>query len=753
LIFDSNTWLPTTLFVGKGGFDVQAGGDLLLGPVANPFLLPQGNGNKFWYKTYFNTYAADSYVNVISLGGDVIHRTEVSLPAETTSRPALAAWMFANNTLSTSQGAASFQPWLRLAETTVAPFSPLFRLMAPDLRSTALTGDIKLTGNLTLFPSPSGQVEFLANGSISGLQASGFITNLGVQRWITSTVNLSDADPASVPSITSPYAYQQVVGRTVSSLRATNTGSGEGFLNFLNAKFSETGSTSGALEDEQALHTPGQLHLADSNPLRVYALGGDIDGLTLFSPKAARVLAGQDIGDIAFYFQNLSATDTSVVSAGRDLVLYNANTASRANANSSISSNSSVQLVPLAGDIQISGPGNLQVLAGRDLDLGLGGGNADGTGVGITSIGNGRNPYLAFNGASMTVGAGIGPASSLSGSSLGFTAFIKDFVATADGQVYLDEIAPGIDFADQSGEEQARMALEVFYLILRGTGRDFNDPESPGYGNYQTGLAAIQSLFGQGPWDGEILTQGRDIRTRSGGDIRILAPGGGLALANTTIGNPLTPPGIVTESGGEISIFTDQSVNIGIGRIFTLRGGDVTIWSSKGDIAAGSSSRTIAAAPPTRVLIDPQSASVETDLAGLATGGGIGALATVEGVAPADIDLIAPTGSIDAGDAGIRVSGNINLAAVSVVNAGNISAGGSSTGAPSASVSAPSVGAVTSASNSSAASGSTVANPAAGQAAKDQNPAEEALSIITVEVVGYGGSSEEDAEEKDGKAL
>ena len=50
------------------------------------------------------------------------------------------------------------------------------------------------------------------------------------------------------------------------------------------------------------------------------------------------------------------------------------------------------------------------------------------------------------------------------------------------------------------------------------------------------------------------------------------------------------------------------------------------------------------AAPPTRVLVDPQSADVKTDLAGLATGGGIGVLESVAGVPPADIDLIAPDG-------------------------------------------------------------------------------------------------------------
>ena len=73
-IYAPETWLPTTLFLGKGVFDVSARGDLLLGPTANPFLLPQGVNNTFWYKTYFSTYAADSAVHVSSLTGDVTLR-------------------------------------------------------------------------------------------------------------------------------------------------------------------------------------------------------------------------------------------------------------------------------------------------------------------------------------------------------------------------------------------------------------------------------------------------------------------------------------------------------------------------------------------------------------------------------------------------------------------------------------------------------------------------------------------------------
>jgi hypothetical protein len=78
-------------------------------------------------------------------------------------------------------------------------------------------------------------------------------------------------------------------------------------------------------------------------------------------------------------------------------------------------------------------------------------------------------------------------------------------------------------------------------------------------------------------------------------------------------------------------------VDIGRCRIcFTLRGGDMAIWSTTGDIAAGTSPKTVVTAPPTRVAVDTPSADIKTDLGGLVTGGGIGVLASIEGVAPGD---------------------------------------------------------------------------------------------------------------------
>jgi hypothetical protein len=188
-----------------------------------------------------------------------------------------------------------------------------------------------------------------------------------------------------------------------------------------------------------------------------------------------------------------------------------------------------------------------------------------------------------------------------------------------------------------------------------------------------------------------------------------------------------------------VNIFLKDSLDIGATRIFTLRGGDLTIWSSEGDIAAGTAAQTIVSAPPTRVTIDATSGDVLADLGGLATGGGIGVLATVQGVEPGSVFLLAPGGAIDAGDAGIRATGDITLAATEVLNADNVSAGGTTTGAPSAPATvAVNVGGLSSAASSTGAT-TAAADNVANQANPTPTPEEEQPSVIEVEVLGYGG--------------
>jgi hypothetical protein len=425
-----------------------------------------------------------------------------------------------------------------------------------------------------------------------------------------------------------------------------------------------------------------------------------------------------------------------------------------------------LQSAPEAGDIQISGPGTLEVLAGHNLNLGNGGTNTiyDGTALGITSIGNARNPALPFAGANVVAGAGIGGSTGvgLDGSQLDFKDFINQFLSPTSSYwpnllPNLQTLLPGVDFSaglpaiwqeldkpdnelsvQERDEKQllASQILNTYYLVLRDAGRNHNNPSSPGFGNYNDGFSAIADLFPGNVWQGDITLTSREIKTANGGDIDVIAPGGQLTVGLPVSSGSPADQGILTQHGGNISIFTNNNVNVGISRIFTLRGGNETIWSSTGNIAAGASSKTVQSAPPTRVLVDPQSANVKTDLSGLATGGGIGVLETVTGVPPSDVDLIAPNGSIDAGDAGIRASGNLNISAVQVLNASNIQVGGKSTGTP-APPAAPNVASIASASNSTSAS-----TNAADEVAKQGHAPvqqQEFPSIITVEVLGYGG--------------
>ncbi|MCE9610966.1 MAG: filamentous hemagglutinin family protein [Chthoniobacter sp.] len=754
-VFDSATWLPTTLFVGQSHFDVSARGEVLLGPVTNAFLLPQGLNNKFWYKTYFNTFAPTAGATVASFGGDVTHRLALTLPGRTNPEPILAAWLGQQNLFNgpgSGSSSSNFQPWIRLAETDVSFFSTQLQVAAPNLFSTAFAGDVNIVGNLTLFPSATGTVELAATGGIVGLQPSGRSRFSGqdVTVWTSATVNLSDADPANAPGIATPLAYQTFAGRSVITARQSNIDP----FGSVDPIYEETGSYSGVAASivvQDALHARTPLHAADPQPTRIYATGGDITGLSIFSSKHTIALAERDITDVAFYIQNVQPADISVVAAGRDVSPNNPNATLRATANElrlgnlvgdsarSTSSGSTTNALP--GDLQINGPGVLEVFAGRHVDLGTEANLTDGTGVGITSIGGARNPSLPFGGADLIVMAGVGgmggrgPALGLSRSALDFTTFVTP-AADAGGfeSAYLLKLGLTTTGAALTDEQQTIVGLERFYRTLRDAGRGFATA-----GNYAAGDAAVTALFGAAAGTGEISTRARDIRTTAGGTIALAAAGGGVTMASDIFGNPLTPPGIVTEFGGAISIFTDQNVDIGQARIFTLRGGDIVIWSTEGDIAAGTSPKTVVTAPPTRVLIDTTSADVKTDLGGLATGGGIGVLASVEGVAAGDVDLVAQKGVVDAGDAGIRSTGNLNIAASAVLNASNIQVAGTSAGVPTAApVAAPNIGAVTQSNPTT-----TTSNPAAEIAKKQQEEQrqqqDEKPSLITVEVLGYGG--------------
>ena len=119
-------------------------------------------------------------------------------------------------------------------------------------------------------------------------------------------------------------------------------------------------------------------------------------------------------------------------------------------------------------------------------------------------------------------------------------------------------------------------------------------------------------------------------------------------------------------------------------------------------------------------------------------GSGIGTIIGFGGVKEGDVTLIAPRGTVDAGDAGIRVSGNFTVAALFVLNAENIKVGGESKGVPKAESAPVSLNLETK-------------DKAAADAIKDatQTSTSERPSVIIVEVLGYGGGNGTEQQEKD----
>ncbi len=740
------SWIPATLYLGKGDIKISAQKDVTLSSPLNPFLLPSGLGNKFWYKTYFSTFAPDSSVDVTSLGGSIHFRNSVIYSGEEGPRSSAHAWIYSQNDFVSGgrSSAAYYQPWTRLSETSIAAFSGVLNLAPPILRASSLAGDINIAGDMVLNPSAVGDLELVAKGSLSGLNPIG-VNAEGVNQWITSRINISGANPALIPDPVSPLSYFAVLAEGGSLYESKG-----GFMWSLDSGLSSSGSFTGAdasVELKRLRYGTNLLHGDDATPVRVYTKEGGISGLALFTPKFAQVYAGADMTDVSLYLENNKATDISIVSSGGDMILNNPNSPARTAAknleagNELYLANSDVLIesTALAGDIQINGPGFLEVLAGRNLDLGNSPSNIDGTGAGIKSIGNNRNPNLPFESAAIVALAGVGgvkggAAPGLSGSALAFGALPA-------GLADIKPAAPLI----ATPEQQAIANLETLFAIIKKTGKDFTLGD-----DYEPALSTVKAVLSPLSASGEIFTRERDIRTVSGGGITLAAPRGGLTMASVISSNPSTPPGIVTEYGGSVSILTDGSVDIGRCRIFTLRGGDMAIWSTSGDVAAGTSPKTIVTAPPTRVAVDTPSADIKTDLGGLVTGGGIGVLASVAGVAPGDVYLLAPKGKVDAGDAGIQSTGNLNIAAVAVVNGDNIAAAGSTAGVPSSAPppSAP-VGAAPAASSSSAATSSAAQNMATqGQEKKESD---EAPSLISVEVLGYGGGEGDKKDEEEGE--
>jgi hypothetical protein len=477
------------------------------------------------------------------------------------------------------------------------------------------------------------------------------------------------------------------------------------------------------------------LHSNDPKPVYI-AAGQDIVNLQLALPKAANIKAGRDIIDLSLQGQQLGKSTTTLIQAGRDV------------------------MVSEKGDtreIAVGGTGALQVIAGRDINLGFS--------KGIYTTGNLRNGNLpADSGARIYVVAGLGKSLGINTAS---TSQVDDFldvvirpssdlknelvdymVSQTGGSALNYESASQV-FRTLSVEKQIPFAVNVLFSELVKSGRETNEkPELA----FKRGYVAIENLFPgsqstSNPYRGSVSLPFSRIYSLDGGDIAVLAPGGkvDVGLANTPaslakiIGNrPASELGIVAQQSGDVKIMADQDVLVNTSRVFTLGGGDIAIWSSKGNIDAGKGAKSAISAPPPTLIVDA-AGNVSINFASAVAGSGIRTISTGKEVEPGDVDLIAPAGFVNAGDAGIGSSGNLNIAAQSVVGLDNIQVGGASTGVPpeAGGLGASLSGVTNSASSSTSAASSSVADASSSEN-KPTVMADAALSWLEVFVIGLG---------------
>ncbi|MFM9937850.1 MAG: filamentous hemagglutinin family protein, partial [Novosphingobium sp.] len=267
-------------------------------------------------------------------------------------------------------------------------------------------------------------------------------------------------------------------------------------------------------------------------------------------------------------------------------------------------------------------------------------------------------------------------------------------------------------------------------------------------GNVDLRLAAIQTARGG---DATIIGPGGDfiagsvVRTSTQAATKSspLSTGGRLGLATGTAGLPqlvkidgipIGYEGVLTLRGGAIRSFSDGDFRLNQSRLFSVSGGDITMWSSNGDLNAGQGPKTSSNFPPITVRFTPDAFS-EVDSAGSVAGAGIAALRPSSDIAPSSVTLIAPVGTVDAGDAGVRASGDVFVAAARVANADNFKVGGVSVGVPTT--------AIVAAPATPAGANAAVAATAAQARAQDKGLTDR-RSIIRVDVLGFISGGGED---------
>lgn len=656
--------------------------------------------------------------------------------------------------------------------------------LPPTVRLAAPQGDVTIKDGLFLAPSPTGNLDVLAKGSIYYFR----LINGG-----NSSIKLFDLGPRTVASPLNPVFRSDpaipatAIERDLDPARPVDWrqfGANAGY-----ALDAEASAGSSGIFNSYYVHANPVLHRDDRQPVRIIALEGDIingrnpadladDPLSvspkystqgLYLNKAASIYAGRDIVNLTYTGFNASVDHATAIVAGRDIT-YDLGL-------------SDTVVSARGSDFVVGGPGQFLLQAGRDLLLKPSDPAviaASGVEIvpaipnGIRAVGNRINPHQPSESAEISILFGVGPG-------IDQQAFISRYIDPSNaGSVaknYLPELVVymqdrltrearerdplsgvGISlteeeafalFSQLSSAQQLAFVQQVLFAEIRVVADQLGNPDQ--FQNYPRAYEAVDTLFPArlGYTDNlssspvRIATGDLDmldavVRTEFGSGINILGPGGRATLGglNSLSTLPANVQGVFTLRGGGINAYLDGNFDVFNSRVLTLQGGDITVMSGNGNVDAGRGRNTERVFPPLVTRCNPQTTGCAIDFGGLVSGAGIGTIAAVPGVPPGDVFLLAPRGVIDAGAAGIRSTGNLFTLALTVLNAENVQVGGQAVGL--SQTSGPPVAALTAASGvadkAAAASDVIAASRTAGQGERRRLP-----TIYTTELVGFGG--------------
>jgi filamentous hemagglutinin len=624
------------------------------------------------------------------------------------------------------------------------------------VNNTNKQGGLDLTFGLNLLPSFNGNLAFLAGNGID--------TN----------ITMSDFDPALLPTALNPI--KEISRSSLPEIDPESSGTSN--LN----------------------HAQTPVHRGDQNPVHLYAKSGDIDGGYNFTKKAL-VSAGRDIKDVTLKIQHANLKDdVSIISAGRDINFNGVPQAIdgvmppsggieiRGSGEVLVTGGRNIDLSTSGGIVTTGNQNNPNLPeSGANLIVAAGLQNTQPNYLGFEQLDSkvldyaeNYNKYqdkvieLMRNRTGNTkmtaktafeqfaqlsdaekVAFDSGTRGLLSNKYHNIIGEIKqrivEFVRTSENNPALTEVKALEHFRLlKSGEYlpvQAKLeslAQTLLFTELNATGSA--SAADPTVGN-KRGYDAINALFpgipGQSgsPWQGDISLAFSQIKTEKGGNINLLAPGG-----NVDVGLPVPGVnkkseelGVIARGAGNVNIFLDGDLNVNQSRVFALGGGDISVWSSHGDIDAGRGAKSAFAVADPKYSFDANGNLIVEFLAPVA-GSGIRTSAPPAGNAEAgDVGLYAPGGVVNAAEAGIG-GNNVTISATAVLGAGNIQVGGVATGVPAATTVSLAAG-LTGVGN--VAANATQAAEASANMNKDRmddakNGSHKQLGTISVELLGFG---------------